>query len=160
MVRIENDCVGCPPEMGCLGSSCPYRNVPHYYCDGCNWEDEEFYVFNAPWGNEDEIYCFDCAIKQITTEMIDAFIEEDNYYEDENIKYFYGIILNPAYNNEKFTEKQIKKILNDINDIDYKRLREDYLKKGDPKMGWEYFKNIGIELEFINYICEEMNCCL
>lgn len=38
MVRFEDECVGCPPNMGCLGSACPNRNVPHYYCDVC--EDE------------------------------------------------------------------------------------------------------------------------
>lgn len=30
MVTYENECVGCPPEKGCLGSTCPYRKVKHY----------------------------------------------------------------------------------------------------------------------------------
>lgn len=38
MIRTENECVGCPPEMGCLGSCCPNRDVPHYYCDKCDTE--------------------------------------------------------------------------------------------------------------------------
>lgn len=58
MKRIENDCVGCPPEMGCLGSSCPYRNNPHYYCDQCG-EEKPLYHF------DDEELCIDCIEKQL-----------------------------------------------------------------------------------------------
>lgn len=32
---VEDECVGCPPEMGCLGTACPNRNVMHCYCDKC-----------------------------------------------------------------------------------------------------------------------------
>ena len=28
MIKYEDECVGCPPERGCLGSVCPNRNVP------------------------------------------------------------------------------------------------------------------------------------
>lgn len=35
MIRYEDQCVGCPPEMGCLGASCPRRCVEIYVCDGC-----------------------------------------------------------------------------------------------------------------------------
>lgn len=35
MVEYRNECVDCPPEIGCMGSSCPYRNVPYWYCDEC-----------------------------------------------------------------------------------------------------------------------------
>ena len=38
MERIENQCVGCPKEMGCLGSACPNRNVRVIYCDSCGEE--------------------------------------------------------------------------------------------------------------------------
>ena len=34
MIKFENDCVG-PCPQGCLGSSCPNRNVPYFYCDEC-----------------------------------------------------------------------------------------------------------------------------
>lgn len=37
-IRYENECVGCPPERGCLGDSCPNRRVAHYYCDKCDEE--------------------------------------------------------------------------------------------------------------------------
>ena len=47
MVRIENECVGCPPEMGCIGNLCPYRNVRRYYCDKCGEEVETLYYFDA-----------------------------------------------------------------------------------------------------------------
>ena len=38
MVRLEDECVGCPPELGCLGQLCPYQNVPRCYCDECGEE--------------------------------------------------------------------------------------------------------------------------
>lgn len=34
----ENECVGCPPNMGCLGSACPNREVEHCECDECHEE--------------------------------------------------------------------------------------------------------------------------
>lgn len=43
MVKIENHCVGCPPEIGCLGSTCPYMNVEVHYCDKCEEELHEIY---------------------------------------------------------------------------------------------------------------------
>lgn len=51
MVRIENDCVGC--QMPCLGNSCQYRNVKHYYCDECG-EEKQLYEF------EYQELCLDC----------------------------------------------------------------------------------------------------
>ena len=35
MVRFEDECVGCPPELGCDGDQCPYKNVPRSYGDEC-----------------------------------------------------------------------------------------------------------------------------
>ena len=41
MVRYQNHCCGCAaPGYPCLGSSCPNRNVPVYYCDECDYEIE------------------------------------------------------------------------------------------------------------------------
>ena len=43
MIKYEDNCVGCPPEMGCLGSACSNRNVPVFVCDDCGCEDETLY---------------------------------------------------------------------------------------------------------------------
>lgn len=43
MKKYENECVGCPPEIGCLGSTCSKRNVPHYYCDKCKKETDLYH---------------------------------------------------------------------------------------------------------------------
>lgn len=43
MIRYEDECVGCPPELGCLGESCPYKRVPHMYCDRCGEEVDTLY---------------------------------------------------------------------------------------------------------------------
>lgn len=57
MRTIENECVGCPPEIGCIGISCSYNNVVHYYCDCCG-EETKLYHYN---GYE---ICESCLIKQ------------------------------------------------------------------------------------------------
>ncbi|MBO5969146.1 MAG: hypothetical protein J6S14_11695 [Clostridia bacterium] len=44
MIRYEDHCCECAaPGYPCLGSSCPNRNVPVYYCDKCGDEMEEVY---------------------------------------------------------------------------------------------------------------------
>lgn len=45
MIKYKNECVGCPPEIGCIDSACPYKNVPVYYCDECGEE-----IIDAPYG--------------------------------------------------------------------------------------------------------------
>ena len=57
MIKCENECVGCPKEMGCMGDSCPNRNVKHLYCDRCDADCEELYVFDG------EELCEECLLK-------------------------------------------------------------------------------------------------
>lgn len=57
MVEYRNECVGCPPEMGCMGLGCPYRNVPHWYCDECG--REIFGEVNQDFGRELCDKCYD-----------------------------------------------------------------------------------------------------
>ena len=60
MVKYENYCVGCT-SMGlpCMGSTCPNRNVPVYYCDKCNEEVEEVHEVDG------EELCEDC-LKEVS----------------------------------------------------------------------------------------------
>lgn len=60
---IEDECVGCPPNMGCLGSSCPNTNVKRYYCDKCEGEfdPEKLYVVDG------EDVCVNCILKEYRT---------------------------------------------------------------------------------------------
>lgn len=53
MIEVRDECVGCPPEMGCLGNSCPYMNVEYRVCDTCSSDAE--YKING------EDYCYDHA---------------------------------------------------------------------------------------------------
>lgn len=55
MVKIENHCVGCPPEMGCI--SCSYSRVEVHYCDTCGEEVIAEYEIDG------EDMCFDCALR-------------------------------------------------------------------------------------------------
>ena len=65
MIKYENECVGCPPEMGCLGNSCPYKNVKHLYCDKCGEDVEELYIVDS-----DEL-CKDCLLDSFNKITID-----------------------------------------------------------------------------------------
>lgn len=60
MIEYENDCVGCPPEIGCFGSSCPNRNVPHAYCDKCG---DEAPIYSLD--DDDEQLCEECMIRKL-----------------------------------------------------------------------------------------------
>ena len=62
MIVLENECVGCPPEMGCLGDGCPYINVPHYHCDKCD-EETTLYHFDG------KHLCINC-IKEELEEVV------------------------------------------------------------------------------------------
>lgn len=63
MRKYENECVGCPTEMGCIGSLCPNINVPRDYCDLCGYEGAIYRI-------DSEDYCEDC-IKQYLQDMFD-----------------------------------------------------------------------------------------
>lgn len=53
MIEVRDECVGCPPEMGCLGNSCPYMNVERRVCNTCR-SDAEYEI-------DGEDYCYDHA---------------------------------------------------------------------------------------------------
>lgn len=56
MKTIENECVGCPRETGCIGFSCPYINVERFYCDECGQEGT---LYHTDFGE----ICLDCLSK-------------------------------------------------------------------------------------------------
>lgn len=62
MVKIENDCVG-PCPQGCMGSRCPKRRTPHFYCDKCGeeFQPEELYDVDG------EMLCDDCTLSLYKT---------------------------------------------------------------------------------------------
>lgn len=82
MLKYENECVGCPPNMGCLGGACPYRNVPVWVCDKCGEEAEEL------WKYEGEELCQDCLLETIPkAEESDHRDEEDDVYDRADYEY-------------------------------------------------------------------------
>lgn len=59
MIKYEDECCSCAvPGYPCLGSSCPNRNVSHYYCDRCHEEvdRDELYIDEYTGGE----LCLDC----------------------------------------------------------------------------------------------------
>ena len=58
MITYEDECVGCPTEMGCMGSACQNRNVPHFYCDKCGDDVEKLYNYDG------EELCEECLLEE------------------------------------------------------------------------------------------------
>lgn len=65
-VVYENECCGCAvPSYPCLGSECPNRHVPHFYCDKCEEDVETLYE------TENGQLCADCVLKGYEKVRID-----------------------------------------------------------------------------------------
>ena len=59
MIRYENECRHCATsDYPCLGITCPYLKVPHYYCDRCNEEDTLYHY-------DDSQLCIVCIEKSL-----------------------------------------------------------------------------------------------
>lgn len=58
MIIYEDECVGCPTELGCMGNACPNRNIKHLYCDKCGDDVEKLYKYD---GQE---ICEDCLLEE------------------------------------------------------------------------------------------------
>lgn len=66
MIRTEDNCVGCPTEMGCLGSGCPKRHEIVLVCDKCGAEGvDELYEY------DDEQLCQDCLLDTVPKVDVD-----------------------------------------------------------------------------------------
>lgn len=61
MVKIENQCVGCSPEIGCFGEICPNRKVKIYECDKCHEEVDAGELFH--WNGYE--LCIDCIKEEL-----------------------------------------------------------------------------------------------
>ncbi len=66
MKKLVNDCVDCGKP--CF-SSCPYKRVPHYYCDNCGEEFQPDELFK--WNGED--YCKPCIINDVESDLEKAY---------------------------------------------------------------------------------------
>lgn len=62
MKEVTDECVSC--GLPCLGNSCPYSHVEHWYCDDCKGEfaQEELYVTE-----DGETLCQDCLLGRFKT---------------------------------------------------------------------------------------------
>ena len=68
MVKYENECCGCAvPAYPCMGSACPNRNVPHFYCDECKEDVETLYYYD---GKELCLECIEKMLEKVKAEQI------------------------------------------------------------------------------------------
>lgn len=66
MIKYENECCGCAvPAYPCMGSACPYRNVPHFYCDECKEDVEALYYYD---GKELCLECIEKILEKVKAE--------------------------------------------------------------------------------------------
>lgn len=77
MVKVENDCVGCPPEIGCMGSACPYRSAKVTVCDNCGKM--------AEYNVDGEDFCVECLEEYLK----DSFNEYSLYEKLDILKIDY-----------------------------------------------------------------------
>lgn len=75
LVYDKGNCVGCPPEMGCMGRYCPQCWEHRMYCDVCKEEVDEL------WRDLDTNVdlCEDCRDSRYAHITID---EADDYITD------------------------------------------------------------------------------
>ena len=66
-----DECVCC--DLPCMGALCPYKNVIHKICDGCDNEFNNVYKYNK------QVYCKDCLILVLEQ---DGIIEEGEFDDD------------------------------------------------------------------------------
>lgn len=64
-VKWMNECVGCDNSLGCMGSFCPNRRVPHLYCDKCHKEVDTLRNYNG------DQWCEECILKEFDEVEID-----------------------------------------------------------------------------------------
>ena len=63
MIIHEDQCCGCPKEMGCLGDSCPNRNVTIYLCDAC--ENEVDLGYEDLYEYDGKQLCLGCLLEEV-----------------------------------------------------------------------------------------------
>ena len=81
MIRYENHCCGCEvPAYPCIGDSCPYVNVPVYYCDYCGRDNYAEYEI------EGEHFCENCAKTHLKEAFDDLILSEQAEMLDINMK--------------------------------------------------------------------------
>lgn len=81
MMTLESDCVGCSPDLPCLGCSCKYfGRSPHFHCDVCG-SDANFQL-------DDKDYCSDCLSQKLREEFDELSIVEQAELLDHEINYW------------------------------------------------------------------------
>lgn len=80
LIYDKGNCVGCPPEMGCMGKDCPQCWETKMICDICGGECSEVWKADGADYCED---CFDFYIKEhyvhVTYDNAGDFIDESDY---------------------------------------------------------------------------------
>lgn len=70
MVRYESDCVGCVPDLPCVGPGCQYYGMrPHLYCDHCG-ESADYIL------DDETHYCTDCLNNLMNEEWVELDVAE------------------------------------------------------------------------------------
>lgn len=68
MIQYVDECVSCPKEMGCLGTSCKNRNVPILICDECGQEVDELYEIDF----DNNQRCLSCLLEVVGARKVEG----------------------------------------------------------------------------------------
>ena len=72
MIKIENDCVGCPTY--CI--NCGNKEVPHFYCDECEEEVNEGELFLF----DNKQLCEECLKNQFHRVTAEDYDYDEGFY--------------------------------------------------------------------------------
>lgn len=85
MIKYENHCCGCAvPAYPCIGKSCPYVDVPVYYCDCCS--KNKYAEYEIEGGH----YCKECTKEYLKDVFDDLMLSEQAEILDINLKKLEG----------------------------------------------------------------------
>ena len=66
VAKEENERRECDtPSYTCMGDSCKFRHVKHYYCDKCGSDEDTLYILDG------EELCIECVKKNLEKKGID-----------------------------------------------------------------------------------------
>ena len=79
---IEDNCVGCPAELGCLGDVCPYKHMHVDYCDECGDDCAEYRI-------DGKDLCEECAKELLLDMFNDLTIKDMAEVLEADFEYIY-----------------------------------------------------------------------
>ena len=84
MIRYEDNCVGCAPELGCIGEACPYQNMKEYliYINKKMYELNISVELSSAWQKIKDEVQMDLAKQEADVKKVEAEATTENNPEE------------------------------------------------------------------------------